>query len=164
MQLWQVVSSVGFVLLGVVLTLVLQVIAGRQTKEREREARLFDARREVYAKVVGHVDVWVVAIAESGLVPITDEGTNEIVDWITPGVKELREITDAPVKAQVELMGSSGVQRAVCELLEALEAAITGVIMQPDGTARTIGETAGRVAVPKRYRELRAAMRADLGL
>lgn len=82
----------GFVLLGVVLTLVLQVIADRQTKEREREARLFDARREVYAKVVGHVDVWVMAIAESGLVPITDEGKNEIVDWITPGVKELARL------------------------------------------------------------------------
>lgn len=68
------------------------------------------------------------------------------------------------MKAQVQLMGSSRVQRALRELLEALEAAITGVIMQPDGTARSIGEPDGRAAVPERYRELRAAMRADLGL
>jgi hypothetical protein len=96
-----------FLVLGVVLTLLLQLAAGRQARQRERDARLFDARRVLYEETlreVGKRTNIVENIINGGRYSFPDPGPLETNIYA----------------ARLEVLGSGAVSRAFEELAQQL--------------------------------------------
>jgi hypothetical protein len=127
-----------FLVLGVVLTLVLQLAAGQQARQRERDARLFDARRVLYVE----------NIINGGCYSFPDPGPLETNIYA----------------ARLEVLGSEAVSRAFEELAQRLNPLVEAPPNEDeqDAWSRSFADQAERLELPKTV--LYRAMAEDLGV
>ncbi len=134
-----------------VVSVVVQLLTAYLARRREHHARLFDAQRQVYAEALREFDQWASSIADNTPnVPVVDEATGEVVDWIHLGAADIGRLKNHPVRSSFELLASREARRALGDLLDALEGAVR--------------ESDARRAIPRLQDELRSVMRRDLGV
>jgi hypothetical protein len=140
-----------FLVLGVVLTLVLQLAAGQQARQRERDARLFDARRVLYEETlreVGKRTNMVENIINGGRYSFPDPGPLETNIYA----------------ARLEVLGSEAVSLAFEELAQRLNPLVEAPPNEDeqDAWSRSYPDQAERLELPKTV--LYRAMAEDLGV
>jgi len=141
---WQIALGFALGALGLVLSVLLQLVVSHMTTRREREARLFDARRQVYAEALREIgNRWHVPIEEPARV--TQDDLNELRSYI--------------LGSEVLLVGSPEVRETFTNLMRllhgALEAHRGGDRDKVNSLVREVGEIG---------KELRTVMHADLGV
>jgi len=134
---------------GIVVSTVGQLIAGRQALRREREARLFDARRQAYAEALQEIGQHLPRPFDESA-PVTQDDVNALRRYV--------------LGSEVHLLGSPKVRETFTDLMVALHRTLqTERDSDPDQARRGIPQPAAGLIVES-IRELTRLMHADLGV